>query len=151
MSITMSDVTTFLTHITKVIGTDALHRLLDQIEAQRRGVDMPAIPDLETVEELLADAGSLPPMLVDRLLPDNSLFLLTGKPKTGKSFLALDIADCVSRGTPVLAALPVNRPGPVLYLALENGKQEIARRLTHRTPTSHKPQATSHKPPLLHH
>ena len=117
--VTLSQITTFLTLISKAIGTDSLHRLLDQIEADRQGLALPKLPGIETADELIAAAGCLPPMLVDRLLPDHSLCLLTGKPKTGKSFLALDIADRISSGVPVFGELTVNRPGPVLYLAME--------------------------------
>lgn len=134
--VTLSQITTFLTLISKAIGTDSLHRLLDQIEAERHGLELPQIPGIESADELIAGAGDLPPMLVERLLPDNSLFLLTGKPKTGKSFLALDIADCVSCGASVMGELKVNRPGPVLYLAMEDGKAEIARRLSQRQQTT---------------
>ena len=49
-------------------------------------------------------------MLIENLLPDHSLFLLTGKPKAGKSFLALDIADSICRGAPALGALPSTVP-----------------------------------------
>ncbi len=131
--VTIENVTTFLTIVSSAIGVEPLHKLLDQIAGEQHGLAAPRIPSLETADELMADAGSIPPMLVDRLLPDHSLFLLTGKPKAGKSYLALDIADAVSRGSAVLNALPVNRPGPVLYLAMEDGKPEIARRLSQRT------------------
>src|SRR5689334_5649174 len=55
---------------------------------------------LRSVAQLMEDVGELPPMLIEGLLPDRSLFLLAGKPKAGKSFLALDIADAVCQGKP---------------------------------------------------
>ncbi len=93
---------------------------------------MPRTPILKTAEDLIAEAGCLPPMLIDRLLPDRSLVLLTGKPKAGKSFFALDLADSICRGVPALHNLDVSNPGPVIYLALEDGRIELARRLAQR-------------------
>jgi hypothetical protein len=144
MPIDLTEITTVLRIIRKTMSAAALHKLLDQIgDEQQQGIPIPQIPGFKTAEDLMADAGHLPPMLVDRLLPDHSLFLLTGKPKAGKSFLALDIADSVCRGTPALGSLRVNRPGPVLYLALEDGHVELARRLTqrgHQSPTTNNQQ-----------
>ena len=136
------------------IEVDAfLHRIMASIDADPRCSRIPRrqrsaagpplldLPLIKTAEELVAEAGSLPPMLVDSLLPQNSLFLLTGKPKAGKSFLALDIAYSVCRGAPALGELSVNTPGPALYLALEDGPIELARRLTQRGFTSTTPPA----------
>ena len=71
-------------------------------------------------------------MLIEGLLPDRSLFLLSGKPKAGKSFLALDMAYAVREGKDVFGTHRVNRPGPVVYLAMEDGEYEIANRLIAR-------------------
>jgi hypothetical protein len=145
MPVTVSEITKFLAVIRKAYGAKALHDLVDQVDRQHKGVDPPSLPTLESAEDLIADAGRLPPMLVDRLLPDHSLFLLTGKPKAGKSFLALDIADSISRGAPVFGQLHVSRPGPVLYLAMEDGKPEIARRLSQRSQTRKPPSPSEER------
>ena len=63
---------------------------------------------------------------VPGILPEG-VCILAGKPKVGKSWLALDLALSVGAGRVVLAMIPVE-PGPVLYLALE----DTARRLTKR-------------------
>jgi len=63
---------------------------------------------------------------VPGILPEG-VCILAGKPKVGKSWLALDLALSVGAGREVLAMIPVE-PGPVLYLALE----DTARRLTKR-------------------
>ena len=88
----------------------------------------PALP----VSEFLQQVGELPPMLVEEILPQKRLFLLAGKPKAGKSFLALDIADCVCQGLPVFGKYRVNQPGPVIYFGMEDGDFEIAHRVTTR-------------------
>jgi hypothetical protein len=76
--------------------------------------------------------GEPPQMLVQRIFPDHSLVLLAGKPKCGKSLAALDLADAVCTGKAVWGLFDVNRPGPVLYLGMEDGKYEIANRLLKR-------------------
>ena len=96
--------------------------------AMAAGVKLPLLSQ----EEFLADVGNPPPMLIEGLLPDRSLFLLSGKPKAGKSFLALDMAYAVRTGDAVFGTHKVNRPGPVVYLGMEDGKYEIANRLLAR-------------------
>src|SRR5690348_6215699 len=100
-SISISDIITFLQVARKGLGPQALQRLIAGLDDADTLDELNGIPEFKTVHHLIADAGRLRPMLVDRLLPANSLFLLTGKPKAGKSFLALDIADSVSRSAPV--------------------------------------------------
>ena len=54
--------------------------------------------------------------------------LLIGRPKIGKSWFALDLAVAVASGRSVLGSLkPLH--GDVLYLALEDGKRRLQRRL----------------------
>jgi putative DNA primase/helicase len=87
---------------------------------------------LLSVAEFLKSVGEPPPMLVEGILPDRSLVLLSGKPKYGKSLCALDIAESVALGERVWGTRTVTRPGPVVYLGMEDGKFEIARRLLGR-------------------
>jgi hypothetical protein len=60
------------------------------------------------------------------LLPEG-LTILAGKQKMGKSFLVLNIAVAVARGSYALGKLPVDKRG-VLYLALEDGERRIQER-----------------------
>ena len=92
------------------------------------GAKLPLLAEAGFWEEV----GSPLPMLIEGLLPDRSLFLLSGKPKAGKSFLALDMAYAVRQGAAVFGKYKVNRPGPVVYLGMEDGKYEIANRLLAR-------------------
>lgn len=65
--------------------------------------------------------------VIDGLIPEG-VTLLVGKPKTGKSWLALDIAIAVATGGECLGhAVP--RPGDVLYLALEDNERRLNSRL----------------------
>ena len=89
-------------------------------------------PRLLLVGEFLTEVGAPPPMLIDEIMPDNSLILLAAKPKHLKSFQALDILDAVCLGRKVFGQFTVNRPGPVVYFGMEDGKYEIANRLLKR-------------------
>ena len=64
--------------------------------------------------------------IVPDILPEG-LTLLAGKPKLGKSWLALDIAVAVASGGSVLGR--ECEPGPVLCLALEDNQRRLQRRL----------------------
>jgi hypothetical protein len=51
--------------------------------------------------------------------------ICAGPPKLGKSYLALQLAHAVASGEPAFGALTVERPGRVLYLALEDGERRL--------------------------
>jgi hypothetical protein len=66
------------------------------------------------------------------VLPDyiteESVTLLVGRPKIGKSWLMLNLAlACASSGGDVLGSMPPH--GDVLYLALEDGNRRLQRRI----------------------
>ncbi len=63
---------------------------------------------------------------VPDILPEG-LTILAGKPKLGKSWLALDMALAVAGGRSVLGR--ECDPGPALYLALEDNERRLQRRL----------------------
>jgi RecA-family ATPase len=73
------------------------------------------------------------------LLPDlipEGLCLLVSRPKLGKSWLALDIALATAAGRFVMGTLKP-ATGEVLYLALEDGKRRLQRRLSKLLPSLH--------------
>ena len=69
--------------------------------------------------------------VVPGVLPEG-LTILAGKPKLGKSWLALDMALAVAGGGAVLGR--ECEPGPVLYLALEDNQRRLQRRLNRIEP-----------------
>ncbi len=84
-------------------------------------------------------AANLPPPrhVVEGLLPEG-LAILAGRPKRGKSLLALQLASDITRGKSLFGKV---NPGPVIYLALEDGPRRLQQRL----------QAMGHEPTdLLH-
>ena len=83
-------------------------------------------PSPFTLQELLA--RQLPPIqwAIPDILPEG-LTLLAGKPKLGKSWLALAMALAVASGGVALGAYPVTQ-GEVLYLALEDNERRLQSR-----------------------
>jgi hypothetical protein len=86
-------------------------------------------PEVEifTAADLLTTELPEPKYAVPGILPEG-LNLLAGKPKLGKSWLALNIALAIALGGKALGSIDVEE-GDVLYLALEDSKHRLKRRL----------------------
>ena len=67
--------------------------------------------------------------LVEHLWSEEAVGIVGGEPKSGKTFLALDLAVAVAVGTPCLRRFPVSRRGRVLLYAAEDPLDEVRRRL----------------------
>lgn len=80
-----------------------------------------------TAADLLA--AELPPVrwAVPGLVPEG-VTLLAGKAKMGKSWLTLGLCIAIATGSVALGKVPVER-GEVLYLALEDNKRRLHKRL----------------------
>jgi hypothetical protein len=78
---------------------------------------------LETASKTLKP----PPATITGLLHHGNQ-ILSGPPKLGKSYLALQLAHAVASGEPALGTLTVERRGRVLYLALEDGECRLSAR-----------------------
>jgi hypothetical protein len=78
---------------------------------------------------------TFPPLnyLLPGLIPEG-LCLFVSRPKLGKSWFVLDLAIATSASRFVLGDLKPT-PGDVLYLALEDGRRRLQRRLTKLLPT----------------
>jgi hypothetical protein len=79
--------------------------------------------------------------VVDDVLPRGAFSILAGAPKSGKSYIVLDLALGVAEGIPALHQMDCNR-GAVLYLSLDNDSlSSLARRskriLGFTQPTGH--------------
>lgn len=94
---------------------------------------VPRQPDTSPMQEFLVTADELltaewdePAWAVPDLLP-TGLTILAGKPKIGKSWLALQVARSVATGDPTFGR-PVKR-APILYLALEDPPRRLSNRM----------------------
>jgi hypothetical protein len=106
----------------------AFRQALDQAQPLNLLADpsVPAKPTPFTLQDLLA--RDLPPVrwAIPDILPEG-LTLLAGKPKLGKSWLALSIALSIAAGGYALGKQPVTK-GEVLYLALEDNERRLQSR-----------------------
>ncbi len=67
--------------------------------------------------------------LIEQLWTDQAVGVVGGSPKSGKTWLALEIAVSVASGTPCLGAFSVRAPGPVLLYAAEDSAAAVRARL----------------------
>lgn len=102
----------------------AVARMQPELASLFPGLDVQRI--CWTVPELYAAQFPAPPFVVPGLLPAG-VSILAGRPKAGKSWLALQIAAAVATGGAVFGR-PV-APGSVLYLALEDSPRRLRDRL----------------------
>lgn len=97
-----------------------------QLEREFQRITNPDFLPTVTLEELYDTAYPVAPPVVDEFLFPG-LYLLAGAPKVGKSFLAAQIAYCVSSGTPLWQYQ--TRQSTVLYLALEDSHKRLQARM----------------------
>jgi RecA-family ATPase len=67
--------------------------------------------------------------LVNSILPASSCIFLLAEPKTGKSFLAIDMALSVVSGKPCLGELMTLETGPVAFYSAEDAPWIVSERL----------------------
>ena len=95
--------------------------------ALRKGHSKGGTLSTRSAADLATAVFTEPRWAVRDLIPEGAI-ILAGKPKLGKSFLALHIALAVGLGERVLDALPTIE-GDVLYLALEDNERRLQRRI----------------------
>ncbi len=116
-------------HTKPLVEADAVSAVQNAYRSGKQPVGMPTQGDLAPISASDLLKRTFPPItwIVPAILPAG-LTLLAGKPKTGKSWLALDIAYAVATGTTSLTSTPA-RPGEALYLALEDNERRLQSRL----------------------
>ncbi len=85
------------------------------------------VPDGYTFDELTKLKLPEPKWVVPGLLPQG-LCILAGKPKVGKSWLALDLSVSIATGTQTLGKFETNK-SDLLHLSLEDTPQQFKKRL----------------------
>ena len=97
------------------------HRKASSLTRQAQG-------EPEDSDDLMTDSIPSARPIVEGLLHEGML-LFGGKSKRGKSWLMLDLALSVATGNRVWRHFEVPEPQPVLYIALEDSRARIQRRL----------------------
>lgn len=72
--------------------------------------------------------------VVPGIIPEG-MTLLVAAPKIGKSWMVLGLGVELSNGGEAFGSIPVGKPRPVLYLALEDGKRRLQDRLIRLNPS----------------
>lgn len=102
---------------------------LDEID--RHFPEQPSSNDVKfrNLKELLDDDTPEPPQLISKgLLPSQSILLLTGAPKTGKSILSLNLALCLAGGSN-WHGFDIKDPQKILVLQSEVVRHELKKRI----------------------
>lgn len=105
------------------VGGGAVDSLAKMVENQPK---FSALATMSAVELMKKEYPPVKWILPD-ILPDGTT-LLCGKPKAGKSVLALNICLAVALGGKALGNIQVEQ-GDVLYLSLEDGERRVKERL----------------------
>lgn len=85
----------------------------------------------KALESALSAAPRQPPALIEGLLYERSILLVSGDPGVGKSTTIANIIAQSCSGLPVFGMLNTPRPLRNLYIPFERGKEEILPRLLH--------------------
>ncbi|MGD9825093.1 AAA family ATPase [Desulfobacter sp.] len=107
-------------------GLDAVKNVLDNAVAPGPD-DGVKIPDGISASDLLEKVFPDPKWAVKGVLPEG-LTILGGKPKAGKSILALNLCLQIALGGKAMQSVPVER-GTTLYLALEDVQRRLQDRI----------------------
>ena len=70
-----------------------------------------------------------PPWLIEPLWSAGGVGVIGGAPKSGKTWLALELAIAVGSGVRCLGRFAVPRPGPVLLFAAEDAPHHLKHRI----------------------
>lgn len=92
---------------------------------------------LTPLRELMREPEETRSWLLDGLLPAGGLSLLAAKPKTGKSTMPRCLALAAARGEEFLGRSTVT--GPVVYLALEEKRDEVRKHIADLGATGEEP------------
>lgn len=104
-----------------------LARLLAGGEPTDQGAAAPPGPDIISARALMETVFQPIRWVVPEILPEG-VTIFAGKPKMGKSWLALNLALATSAGGCALGRISVEQ-GAVLYLALEDNKRRLHSRM----------------------
>ena len=97
-------------------------------EAIRHANGTTAFPIPQTARALIATDHAPLQRFVEEILVEG-LTLLAGKPKKGKSYLALDMSLSIAVGRQAFLKFPTTR-SQVLYVSLEDGERRIETAIT---------------------
>ena len=87
------------------------------------------VEPLQVVPASAIEVPAGPAWLIENLWGEQAVGILGGAPKSGKTWLALELALAVASGKPALGRFEVPRAGPVLLFAAEDSPPRVRTRL----------------------
>jgi hypothetical protein len=127
---------------------------IEEIRNQAKGIaapknkitKVPAIPDPETVADLfhihslnqwmtMEKESDHPEMLFDKFWIEGELCILFADTNMGKSILAVQLGNSITRGKPIQGFQLRAKPTPVLYIDFELNSKQFEQRYTDKTGT----------------
>lgn len=124
----------WLAHVAPIIqywakeDRERLSRVLDGLCQAKEVNPNPPTFDTFSAEDLRLEDVPETKWIIKGLLPEG-LASLAGRPKQGKSWLALNMGIAVADGGKALGDYEIPSPGSVLFLALEDNKSRIKKRM----------------------
>ncbi|ABB16095.1 DNA repair protein RadA domain protein [Carboxydothermus hydrogenoformans Z-2901] len=124
--------TTGWKRLSELISEEVVNKVLQWLGVEKREEEKQSRPNVEiklwTATELMETDFPEPSWLIPGILPEGGLVLLAGKPKVGKSWLALNMACGLSNGGAV-CGIPAEKAVKTLYLALEDTTRRLKTRI----------------------
>lgn len=90
---------------------------------------MPDLPEFKRLDEYLALPREPQPWIIKPIIPVGGLVNAYGKPKTGKSFMVMGMAQAVANGDETWEGYDICTHGPVAYLQVDTPREEWAKRI----------------------
>ena len=119
--------TTGWKRLSELLGEEAVRLVIEWLQVGKEKEETAEIEEF-TDEELWNANLPEPSWLVEGLLPETGLTLIAGKPKIGKSWLALSIATGIAHGGEV-AGIQAKKQANTIYLTLEDTPRRLKKRL----------------------
>ena len=121
----------------------SLGLLQERIDTIRKRTSQASTVRIKTAEEIMTGNWPAPKWLIPDILPQG-LAILAGKPKTGKSWLCMQLAIAVGSGGKFMG-IEVEK-GKVLYIALEDSNARLQdRMLKQRWPRQNNVRVITHE------
>lgn len=111
-------------------SAEDLARMFRSYSKKMEGV-LAAAAGIRAIDIAAALSGEVPPVpwIASGWLGEGDVVIFGGEWATGKSLIALDLSLSVASGLPWMGKIPVERPGPVLYVDEENNARNVNRRV----------------------
>lgn len=113
----------------RVQDTSSMKRMLDLLIETAASKERSRTSARVTLDEFLRMPIDPALWLVDKIWLNQTIGLLVGFPKMGKSWLSLDLAISIASDTPFLGKFDVKNPGPVVLITKEDPDHLLQDRL----------------------